>query len=108
MPILMLVLITVDSRQPVPSLRDTELRVLRGVLSDEEAGVLCDDDPGLLPLPDHEAPQHLSIKRREYDEFLEEKLALPDHRYIEGRLRLPSALLSALQRSPQRLRRFSA
>ena len=64
------VLITVDSRQPVSSLRDTELRVLRGVLGDKEAGVLGNDDPGLLPLPDHEAPQHLSIKRRDYDEFL--------------------------------------
>ena len=55
------VLITVDSRQSISSLRDTELRVLRGVRGDEQAGVLGDDDPGLLPLPDHEASQHLNI-----------------------------------------------
>ena len=59
------VLITVDSRQPVPSLLNTELCVLRGVLGDEQAGVLGDDDPGLLPLPDHEAPQRLNIDQSE-------------------------------------------
>ena len=57
-------MITEDSRETISRLRDTELLVLRGVRGDEEAGVLGDYDPVLLPLPDIENLQHLTNEKQ--------------------------------------------